>query len=130
MKDKIRAAAVASGILKENVEDVITLTADRFDLRDDEIVVLDEDGELSADSVGSFFTKTFKAARPIYYEPSAGPGTGAPPTGQKTSAKGTIVLSYDDAANPQKYRAAKAEAEKRGVTLEVEERVFIDPAVV
>ena len=121
VKDKIRAAAVKSGVLKDNIEDVITLTKNRFRLDGDEIVVLDEDGELSADSVGTFFEKTFKESRPIYYEPSGGPGSGANQTQTtRTSKQGAVVLSREDAKDTTKYRAAKAEAAEKGVPFEVE----------
>jgi hypothetical protein len=122
VKDKIRAAAIASGVLKENIEDVITLTSNRFRLDGDDIVVLDDEGELSADSVKGFFEKTFKESRPIYYEPSGGPGTGANQNeaSRKSHSGAAVVLTHEDAKIPQKYREAKALAAERGVEFQVE----------
>lgn len=121
VRDKLRSAAVEAGVLKESVEDVLTLTSDRFDLRDDEIVVLDEAGELSPDNVNDFFAKTFKESRPIYYQPSSDTGgTGSRQTQQTTGGRRAVVLSYDDAKDPKKYREGRALAEERGVPFEVE----------
>jgi hypothetical protein len=122
VRDKLRGAAVEAGILKESVEDVLTLTQDHFDLRDDEIVVLDDEGELSADSVSDFFTKTFKEQRPLYYQPSSDTGgSGTQPTTQTRTSHRAVVLSYEEARDPEKYRQGKALAAERGVPFEVEE---------
>lgn len=124
VRDKLRGAAIEAGVLKESVEDVLTLTMARFDLRDDEIVVLDEEGELSADSISDFFTTTYKESKPLYYQPSSDVGgSGAQQTQQKTGSHRAVVLSYADAKDPQKYRDGKALAAERGVSFEVEARL-------
>lgn len=47
--------------------------------------------------------------------------TGGGATGEHGRDSGAVVLRGADASDPRKYRAAKAEAEKRGVRLELQE---------
>jgi hypothetical protein len=66
--ERVRAAALKAGVRKEEIEDVMQLTASRFDLDDQGVVVvLGADGRASGTSVEDFFGKTYREQRPCYY---------------------------------------------------------------
>jgi hypothetical protein len=69
--EKVRAAAIRAGVRESDVEDVMAITASRFDLgQDGNVIVLGEDGRASGVSVDDYF-KTFRSQRPRYFEPAA-----------------------------------------------------------
>ena len=78
----VRASALKSGVLAEDIEDVMVLTSPHFDLDDEgNVMVLGADGKASATSLDDFFGKSFKEQKPKFYAPTGGSGSGAPPSG-------------------------------------------------
>jgi hypothetical protein len=82
LDDKVRAAALHAGVLADDIEDVMTLTASRFDLsQEGQVVVLGADGKDSGSSLEDFFGKQFKEQKPKFYAPTGGSGSGSPAGG-------------------------------------------------
>ena len=89
----IRSNALAAGIKKAAVDDVAQLTKSNFMLIDNEVVVVDADGDATGETISDFFAKTYKAQKPMYFEADAMSGSGAAP-----SARGaTSISSLSDA---------------------------------
>lgn len=73
--EKVRAAALNAGVRADDVDDVVVVTAGRFDLdAQGNIVVLGDDRMPSGASVEDFFGKTFREQRPRYYAPTSDGG--------------------------------------------------------
>jgi len=80
LDDTVRAAALKAGVIPEDLEDVMTITAKFFQLAEDgALQVLDDKGEVTPKTVEEFFTKVFKEKKPKFYAASgnSGAGTGA-----------------------------------------------------
>ena len=68
LETKLKNVAIASGIDPDYVDDVISLTKGNFDLSEDnEVMVINDRGELLNKSVDSFFKSDFKKTKPRYY---------------------------------------------------------------
>lgn len=97
LTDKVRAAAVAAGVIQDDVDDVITLTSNRFKLGDkDQIVVLDKDGDESTLTLEKFFGEEFKTAKPKFYGASGAGGSGAPAGGSGGGGGGAKTIKRAD----------------------------------
>jgi hypothetical protein len=79
LEDNVKAAALKSGVVKDLIDDVVVVTANRFKLdANEKIQVIDKDGETPLDiTVDSFFSDVFKSQRPQYYAGSGAGGSGA-----------------------------------------------------
>lgn len=107
LDDKIKAAALAAGVLPSRVEAVLKLTKENFDLADDRIVVKDEKGQVTTESVADFFSKTYKAQMPELYQGTQAAGGGAAgTTGGIPSDAGAIDVIQNPAAALAAARAA------------------------
>ncbi|MFU2207219.1 hypothetical protein [Solidesulfovibrio sp. C21] len=77
---EVRDAALKSGVLSDEIEDVMVVTAPRFRMEEDGgITVLGKDGQPSPDDLSTFFAKTYKEERPKRYAPTGASGGGAQP---------------------------------------------------
>jgi hypothetical protein len=91
LKDGLREVMINAGIFEGDVDDVLSLTAGRFDL--------DKDGNIVAKDVADgapdkFFGETYKKQRPKFYKPEGGGGSGASNTQKGGSgASKTITRS-------------------------------------
>ncbi len=87
---QVRNAALKAGVIPEDIEDVMIITARHFKLADDgALQVLDDKGEVTPKTVEEFFTTDFKNRKPKFYAATgaSGAGTssgGAGGTGTKT----------------------------------------------
>lgn len=78
LTDKLRSYAREAGVFDDDLEDALKLTEDEFDLdENDEIIVLDQKGEPSADTPEQFWGETFKKRKPRFYRGAGGAGGGA-----------------------------------------------------
>jgi hypothetical protein len=108
LTDRVRAAALAAGVLPDDIEDVLTITSRRFKLGDkDEIVVLDKDGDPSSTNLDKSFTEEFKTAKPKFYGASGAGGSGAPAGGAGGGGGGakTVKVAEFDKMSPQEQMA-------------------------
>ena len=99
--DKVKAAALKAGVNAEDVEDVLVLTRNRFDLDDDDKpIVLDEDGDPRGLSREKFFAEEYKKERPKFFK-----GTGVSGSGTQRSSSRGGAESSDDMTSTQKIAA-------------------------
>lgn len=78
-----RKAALDAGVIPEDIDDVLLITAKNRKLDDDgNIVVVDDDGDPTAKSLKDFYSKDFKELKPRYF-PGIPGGGGTPPGGHK-----------------------------------------------
>ena len=97
LTDKVRAAALAAGVIPDDVDDVLLLTQNRFRLGDkDEILVLDKDGVESRSDLTKFFGEEFKAQKPKFYGASGAGGSGAPAGGTGGGGGGAKTVKRAD----------------------------------
>lgn len=104
LTDVVRAAALKNGVLPDDIDDVLTLTAPRFKLGEgDKIIVFDKDGVESRSDLDKFFGEEFKAAKPKFYGASGAGGSGAPAGGTGGGAGGgkTVKRADFDQMTPQ-----------------------------
>jgi len=88
LTDKVRRSILKSGVFAEDVEDVLTLTRNRFSLNDkNEVVVKDEIGNKIDITLDNFFGESFKKAKPKFYQGTNSSGSGTPAGGSKGNAK-------------------------------------------
>jgi len=93
--DKIRNAALKSGVYPDDIEDVIRLTDHFFRLDEDgSIRVLDEKEQETSDSLEDFFNKTYKEKKPKFYQGSNATGPGV--KGGTTRATGPNYINFED----------------------------------
>lgn len=108
LDDKVRAAALKAGVLPDDLEDVMQLTAKNFDLGDDDPpVVLGTDGKPSSATLETFFGETFKTAKPKFYAPTGAGGSGAPAggSGGGGGVKKTVTRADFDKLSPSERSA-------------------------
>jgi predicted RNase H-like nuclease (RuvC/YqgF family) len=107
LTDKLRAEALKAGVFPEDLNDVLKITSDRFDLREGKIVVLDDDGDPTASTPETFFGQTFKEQRPKFYAASGSGGSGAPAgsAGSGSGGSRTIARAAFDRMNPVQQAA-------------------------
>ena len=78
LTDRVQSLALKHGVMPDRIEDAMLALECRTDLGDnDGIVVKDKDGNLTAETIGSFLSKTFKAEKPWLYAGSGASGSGA-----------------------------------------------------
>jgi DNA gyrase/topoisomerase IV subunit A len=105
LTEKVKASALKNGVFQDDIDDVLTITSGRFDLDDDEnIVVKDPDGKANpALTPDKFFGEVFKQQKPKFYQASSGGGSGAPAGGGQGGGGGakTMQRAAFDALSPQ-----------------------------
>ncbi len=70
-----RSAALAAGVIPEDIDDVLILTKDIRSMDDDgKIILLDADGDPTSKTLKEYFEKDFKELKPKYYPGIAGGG--------------------------------------------------------
>lgn len=78
LTDRVQKLALEAGIMADRIKQAMKLLADRTDLSDaDGIVVLDEAGKVTAETITDFLAKTFKAENPFLYKGTNAAGSGA-----------------------------------------------------
>ena len=78
LTDRVQSLALKHGVMPDRIEDAMLALERRTDLGDnDGIVVKDKDGNLTAETIDSFLSKTFKAEKPWLYAGSGASGSGA-----------------------------------------------------
>jgi hypothetical protein len=100
LDDKIKAAALAAGVLPTKVDAVLKLTKDSFDLADDRIVVKDAKGEVTTKTVADFFAKDYRAQMPELYQGTKATGGGASGGASKTTTASDGSAGDRVIANP------------------------------
>jgi hypothetical protein len=121
LTEPLKAIALKSGVLPEDLDLAMLETQNRFKLSDDgkKIIVLDADGDDTDIKPEDFFGKLYKEQRPKFYAASGAGGGGA---GQASGgAGGSYRLSREQAKDPATYRAAKEAAAKAGQQLIISE---------
>lgn len=94
---QVRNAALKAGVIPEDIEDVMTITARFFKLADDgALQVLDDRGEVTPKTVDEFFAKDFKERKPKFYAASGQTGGGTPPGGAPPGGPKTEVQQLQD----------------------------------
>jgi hypothetical protein len=74
---QVRNAALKAGVIPEDIEDVMIITARHFKLADDgALQVLDDRGEVTPKTAEEFFTKDFKEKKPKFYAATGSSGGG------------------------------------------------------
>lgn len=107
----LKEIALKAGVLPEDVDIALLETAKRFRLDDSgKILVVDEDGDPTADTPERFFKEVYREQRPKFYAATGAGGSGAAPNG-RPGANGhkTIKRSAFDALNAmERARQIKA----------------------
>jgi hypothetical protein len=92
--DKLRAAAIAAGVLGDRIEDAMLVLERRTTLTDDgAIAVLDADGKVTAKTLQAFLEVDFQKEKPWLYEYRGGSGSGS---GRSTGGGGNGAPTPDD----------------------------------
>lgn len=86
--DKVaRSAAIKAGVNAEDLDDVLYLTERNRSLNENgDIIIIDNDGDPTGQSIDDFFSKDFKKAKPKYF-PGIPGGGGTPPGDNHGSGK-------------------------------------------
>jgi len=117
---QVRNAALRAGVIPEDIEDVMIITARHFKLADDgALQVLDDRGEVTPKTVDEFFTKDFKEKKPKFYAAtgSSGGGTAGGGGGSTGGPKTEVQLLQDQ------YDAA-VKAKDAGKMVSLTDRIF------
>lgn len=78
LDNQVRNCALRSGVIPEDIDDVMVITGRYFKLAEDgSIQVLDDSGEITPKTIDDFFARDFKAKRPKFYSTSGASGSGA-----------------------------------------------------
>ena len=129
----IQKLASEKGVKPEHYEDVIArmtiLGVDgvKWDLVDGKVVALDATGQVKYGKNPTqpmSFEEGFEVLAtkvPGFFQPSTGGGAQNNGGGARNVNGNVMTLTEADAKNPAKYKAAKAEAEKQGLTLAIAE---------
>lgn len=116
LTDPVRKAALAAGVLPEDVEDVLKINSHRFKLNDKrQPVVLDKDGDETSHTLEKFWGEEFKTQRPKFYGASGAGGSGAPAGGSGGGGGGAKTIKR--AEFDQKTPAERLTLAKEGVQL-------------
>lgn len=104
LDDKARALALKAGVMPDRLDKAMRDLADRLDLAEggDTIVVKDTKGNVTAETVEDFLTKTYKAEAPFFYA-----GTGASGSGAEGSSGAGGAGGYDPVAAGKAAAAAQ-----------------------
>jgi hypothetical protein len=88
LTDRVKALALAAGVMPDRIKQAMKILDERTDLTDaDGIVVKDEDGKVTTETIDDFLAKTFKKESPWFYAGSGASGSGA--SGSSGSGGGT-----------------------------------------
>jgi hypothetical protein len=107
----IRDAAVAGGVIAEDMKHVIAITKGRRVKLDEKgkAIVLDADGDPTGLSVEKFFADSFKKEAPKFYQAAGGSGSGATGGGSGKVPTGTIPITDVAAIAKNADKIAKGE---------------------
>lgn len=106
LDDKVRNAALKTGVCPEDIEDVLKLTSPGFAMDDDGTIrVMGDDGKETTDSLDDFFGKTFRERKPKFYVGSTATGSGMQ-TSTGTAQRGTDWHNLPPAERLNYARAA------------------------
>jgi flagellar biosynthesis GTPase FlhF len=90
LTDRVKALALTAGIMPDRIGQAMKILDGRTDLGDkDGIVVKDEDGNVTTETIEDFLGKTFKKESPWFYAGSGASGSGA--SGSNGSGGGTTT---------------------------------------
>jgi len=120
--NSIRSAAIKAGITEAAVDDVVLRGQRLWTLKNKQPVAIKDDQIIYGKDPNKPITIDewvggLQQEAPHLFKASAGAGT--PPNQGGGGNPRSVRLSREEAKDPQKYRAAKAQAEKAGVPLEV-----------
>jgi hypothetical protein len=91
LKSVLKNTALKAGVDADYVDDVITLTREKFKLDDDgTVLIVDADGEPTGKTVDNFFKEDFKKAKPRFYTNDNKSGSG-----MQQNLNGGGPLSYE-----------------------------------
>lgn len=97
LTNKVKEAALRNGVIAEDIDDVLAITANRFDLDDKErIVVRDAEGDSTTLTLDNFFGDLFKTQKPKFYQASGAAGSGAPAGGAGGGSGGAKTVKRSD----------------------------------
>ena len=113
LDDQVRRAIIKSGVFADDIDDVLTLTKNRFDLdENNNVVVKDEAGKPLADTtIDAYFGDTFKKARPKFYQGSGASGSGSQ-AGKSASNGGASNTNTAEMSSLQKISAGLAQKKR------------------
>jgi len=77
LDDRAKAAFLKAGGRPERADAALKLKRDRLDLVDDRLVVKDEKGEVTTETVDDLFAKSFRKEMPDFYKGTQAKGGGA-----------------------------------------------------
>lgn len=78
LTDRVKALALAAGVMPDRIKQAMKILDERTDLTDaDGIVVKDEDGKITSETIDDFLGTTFKKESPWFYAGSGSSGSGA-----------------------------------------------------
>lgn len=100
LEREIKDAAIAAGVDPSDLNDVVDITKNRrikFNSEANKFVVLDKDGDETAQTVAQFFADTFKKEKPKFYMANVGRGGGSRETTSAVRGSG-VVDRRDNAA--------------------------------
>jgi hypothetical protein len=108
LDDRLRAAALKAGVLPDDLEDVMTLTGTRFDLSDDDQIVMKDGPGVTPEK---FYGEVFREQRPKFYAPSGAGGSGAAGAGGAggVTPTGSVNISDQNALNSNLEKIANGE---------------------
>lgn len=93
LTDRVKALALSAGVMQDRIDDAMLLLASRTDLTDaDGIVVKDEDGKITSETIDDFLDTTFKKESPWFYAGAGSSGSGA----QGSTGTGDVTLPPPD----------------------------------
>jgi DNA repair exonuclease SbcCD ATPase subunit len=106
LRDKVKEAAIESGVRPERSEKAIALAWDRVKRGDDgsSILVLDSEGDATDMTLKDFFSKEFKEELPEFYRSDVLPGGGTKASERSGKGKKEVTRSeFDQMDQNAKY---------------------------
>jgi hypothetical protein len=105
LTDRVKALALAAGVMPDRIKQAMKILDERTDLTDaDGIVVKDEAGKVTTETIEDFLAKTFKKESPWFYAGAGASGSGA--SGSNGSGGGTATDTTTPAQALERKRAA------------------------
>jgi hypothetical protein len=105
LTDRVKALALAAGVMPDRIKQAMKILDERTDLTDASgIVVKDEDGKITTETVEDFLGKTFKKESPWFYAGTGASGSGA--LGSSGGGGGGTVETTTPAVALENKRAA------------------------
>lgn len=78
LTDRVQALALKNGVMQDRIKQAMKILDERTDLTDaGGIVVKDEDGKVTTETIDDFLAKTFKKEAPWFYRGTGASGSGA-----------------------------------------------------